>query len=257
MRSLLVGGLHWLIQLPTRFHLWCAERELRMEVAPTPETQAARERMLDLLHAYRERGEFPENIHEPTKSVPCFIDSAGRQCAVAFLLDQSGAKALAAKVASEANFGRIAEMDFPELDAWAAEAGLTKSDLARIQPGYPPTPEQASHAMQLLGSLALVGVLAIVPTYWNLYRLLAWLKPAFNTSLAGMMFGVILVALGYKLDPDTFGPTQLAQSMNQARFLAYVIGAFAIFCGVMPHWIQLDKSRSDPEALQDDPDKTT
>ena len=80
---------------------------------------------------------FPRNQARPHRYNPCFIDRDRRECAVAHLVIASGQAAVACRIAQEANDAYIAEMQFPELDAWAAQAGLTREELALIQPAYP------------------------------------------------------------------------------------------------------------------------
>lgn len=100
-----------------------------------PSLQRARERHLDQLHAYAVRGIFPRN-YEQANYAPCFIDRDGRECAVAHLVMASGHAAMAETVAAVANYAYVPQMEFPELDKWAAESGLNRKELALIQPGY-------------------------------------------------------------------------------------------------------------------------
>jgi hypothetical protein len=164
-----------------------------MTDAPTPESQEARERNLDRLCAYRRQSEYPENAHDKAQLAPCFVDTKGRQCAVAFLLDQSGATATVDKVAVEANHARISEMHFPELETWARESGLTKTELARIQPSYPPTPDQAAKYAEIILSLWLVGGLAAVTILFNTCRLIWAMRPWPITILGGIALGMVLI----------------------------------------------------------------
>src|SRR3954454_175763 len=109
-----------LINLPTAFHLWCAEQELRIADTRTlsPPLRRARRRNLGLLRAYRARGEFPQNNHKLTRFAPCFVDTACRQCAVAHLMCATGAQEAAFKVKHEANYAQIVDMRIPELNTW-------------------------------------------------------------------------------------------------------------------------------------------
>jgi hypothetical protein len=101
----------------------------------TSTLQQARERYLDYLHAYAERGIFPRN-YEQLPYAPCFVDRDGRECAVAHLVMVAGQTKLANDIASAANYAYVPQMAFPELETWAAESGFTKEELALIQPGY-------------------------------------------------------------------------------------------------------------------------
>jgi hypothetical protein len=100
-----------------------------------PTLQQAREHYLDRLYAYAVRGVFPRNYERPGYA-PCFIDREGRECAVAHLLMFSGHVEVAKNIAAVANYAYVPQMTFPELDDWAAQAGLSREELALIQPGY-------------------------------------------------------------------------------------------------------------------------
>ena len=122
-----------------RAHLDSAERELRGErVADlTASQRAARARALDRLHEYWVRGVFPENTDFPGQFTPSFIDRNRARCAMAYLIEQSGARALVAQVAATDNNARIPALKAdPALVAWLHENGLTLADAARIQPTY-------------------------------------------------------------------------------------------------------------------------
>ena len=119
-------------------HLAAVEAALRAR--PTTHLSAAqaaaRAASLDWLHAYWTAGEFPRNSHHLGERRPYFVDDAGRACAVADLIVQSGHGALADRVRAEHNFDRIAEMRSEGLVRWAHDSGLTVDELALIQPGY-------------------------------------------------------------------------------------------------------------------------
>lgn len=120
-----------LIDLPTRFHLWCAEHELRHTPGPVSE---ARCRSLDQLRDYRRARQFPHNTgNHPT---PVFADDDGRLCAVGHLMHKAGDDDVVRRIAATANYARIAELDPATVDAFASRSGLRRNELARIQPGY-------------------------------------------------------------------------------------------------------------------------
>lgn len=100
-----------------------------------PDLQKARQQHLNQLHMYAARGVFPRNYERPTYA-PCFIDRDGRECAVAHLVMTSGQPDLAYEIANTANYAYVPQMTFPELDTWAAQTGLSKKELAFIQPSY-------------------------------------------------------------------------------------------------------------------------
>jgi hypothetical protein len=98
--------------------------------------RAERARNLDRLHAYWTAGVFPRNDGHPDPRRPTFIDAAGHICAVGYLVEESAGRALAEEVARADRYGYLEEMKIPALDAWAAGSGLTKHELAMIQPSY-------------------------------------------------------------------------------------------------------------------------
>jgi hypothetical protein len=118
-------------------HLTDVERELRArDVSDLPLTaQAARGRALDRLKEYREAGVYPRNHGHPAERVPYFVDSDGRACAMAHLIRESGAVALAAKIAAHENNARIDRMR-THLAGWLLDNGLTAAEAQRIQPTY-------------------------------------------------------------------------------------------------------------------------
>jgi hypothetical protein len=95
--------------------------------------RARRERMLEHLHAYIERGEFPRN-HERAGRRPHFIDEEGRICAVGYLIEQTAGRAAAESINARHEWGYIEQIR--GIEAWVNASGLTVSELALIQPSY-------------------------------------------------------------------------------------------------------------------------
>ncbi len=93
-------------------------------------------RLADLAR-YAARGNFPQ-LDAPIDGsrVPRFRDADGTWCAVGFLVASSGAEAVATDIAAHHEYARIAQIDDPRLDRWAAEQGFTRRELATIQPEY-------------------------------------------------------------------------------------------------------------------------
>jgi len=120
-----------------RAHLIGAEQmmDARDVSALSPEQRASRRRARERLRAYRARGEFPGN--PGTVRVPIFIDGHGTRCAMAHLIEASGAGAYVLEVARSRNNARVVELaDDPRLVAWLDANGLTLQEAARIQPTY-------------------------------------------------------------------------------------------------------------------------
>ena len=124
-------------QLRIRAHLERVEAELRARDASSlaPNAREARARALDRLHAYAARGVFPRNTRHSGERVPYFIDDEARACAVAHLIQASGAPALAETVRVRENNARVAAMT-TDLGPWLEENGLTAEEAAQIQPTY-------------------------------------------------------------------------------------------------------------------------
>lgn len=121
-------------------HLEIVETTLRGEppAGLTETQQRARAALLDELHAYRVRGEFPRNLDFAQRRVPYFIDDRGTACAVGHLMIASGAEALAREIATYENNDFLADIDHPGVGAWLAAHGLTAAEAAWIQPSYTP-----------------------------------------------------------------------------------------------------------------------
>lgn len=116
-----------------RAHLLQVEAELR---AVPVEGDSPRKTSLDRLHAYAERGQFPQQHHSKTPS-PVFIDDHGVADPIAALMISAGQAELADHIHTADNHGYIAEMKVDGLKEWIPTTGLTIEELARIQPAYP------------------------------------------------------------------------------------------------------------------------
>lgn len=118
-------------------HLAWVEAKLRAteEQALTEAQSVRRAALLDELHAYQERRSFPRQA-EGRGRLPRFVDSEGRHCAVAQLVLASAGPELVQQVQDRFEFALIEDMQLPALDAWASNHGLTRHELAMIQPSY-------------------------------------------------------------------------------------------------------------------------
>ena len=126
-----------------RHHLAGAEALLLARDASTltPSQRAARARHVVALRAYRQRGVFPHNHLVADRRTPVFVDEHGTRCAMAYLIERSGDRALVARIASTRNLARIRELaGDSELGAWLDRNGLSVAEAARIQPEYPQYP---------------------------------------------------------------------------------------------------------------------
>ncbi len=120
-------------------HLQLVEQILRKRDIKhlTAEQAANRAIALDKLNCYWHEGAFPVNESYSCRT-PIFIDAHDNFCAVGYLVKATGFEEVSRKIASRTNLAYVLEMNYPELDKWAADYGFTKDELAWIQPGYPP-----------------------------------------------------------------------------------------------------------------------
>jgi hypothetical protein len=109
--------------------------------APTadlsPAQRAQRTLLLGQLIRYAVAGRFPKNIRLPDGMEPTFVDHEGTRCAMAHLIDSTGANQLVDRVSAAANHAYVRELAAdPTLVSWLIEHGLSAEEAARIQPGY-------------------------------------------------------------------------------------------------------------------------
>jgi hypothetical protein len=136
--------------------------------------RAAREGVIATLAAYRDRGRFPQNRDFPGLAVPYFIDRVtGVRCAVAHLMDATGAGALAERVAATNNNVWVAELSGNTAVAhWLSMNGLTLAEAARIQVPYVVDDSRAAQTFGSMDRAYAVGTAAVVlpatlATVWN------------------------------------------------------------------------------------------
>jgi hypothetical protein len=121
-------------------HLSLVERTLRSKSTAhlSASQRANRAAALQHLHEYWNKGAFPQNEDYGTR-LPIFIDKHDNFCAVGYLVKATGYEAVSRKVQANTNLAYVRDMQYPELNQWAADYGFTTDELAWIQPTYPPT----------------------------------------------------------------------------------------------------------------------
>lgn len=128
-----------------QMHLNLVENHLRQNTPKELNEQQLENRndALDILTAYYKANCFPAN-HYHTSRQPYFIDNYGTACAVGHLIIETGFKSLAKQISKENNYAYISELIplYPQIAKWAKEFGFTLEELAWIQPGYPPVPQE-------------------------------------------------------------------------------------------------------------------
>lgn len=117
-------------------HLLYVLEELRNSSdACAPDLSASRASMISLLEEYVFLGAFPVNEKYPGRR-PCFIDDYGNICAVGYLVQQTAGEQVAIDIDRQHRYDYIADMDMDELDSWIASSGLSRREVAIIQPSY-------------------------------------------------------------------------------------------------------------------------
>ena len=216
-------------------HLAYAERVLRQQPATgmSPTLMARRAHLLDLLHRYWVAGVFPRNFDYAGERRPCFIDRAGRLCAVGYLVAETAGRPAAERINAAHQYDLIADMRTPSLAQWVEHSGLTKAECALIQPTYnftPPTltpvPVPTSYGV---GS-AVWGGANVLLSAANASQ---FNQPGAGRAMAyaGVLSGTGQVLLGaLRLPGDepgvSFGPNPVGKSFAAERTVSYLnIGA--------------------------------
>jgi hypothetical protein len=196
-----------------RRHLRHTEEFLRTRpVNLSPEAVTHRQQNLDRLRDYWQNAPLPRNTTQPDHRTPCFIDEQGHCCAVAHLVIEAGYKEAVHIIAAEANEAYIHDMHFPILDEWAAQSGLSKDELALIQPSYCPPAEygyQFFHAaFYVIAFGFFAGLLGGPVAIWNFLR--GMTNNRLNKALYRMglltgfvFYGVAIILLGMMVTGNT------------------------------------------------------
>ena len=95
-----------------------------------------REKLLDLLHEYWVKGDFPENDGFRQERCPVFIDQNENICAVGYLIQQTAGNDLAKSINQKFKYAFIPEIEHEGLKTWVAQSGLSLEECAMIQPAY-------------------------------------------------------------------------------------------------------------------------
>ncbi len=119
-------------------HLEFVENLLREKASGhlSPLQRKARWQNIDRLQEYRRNGIFPRNYDYPSRRKPCFIDKYGRICAVGHLIEKTVNRKFAEEHNARFQYQTIFEMQSVELEGWISQSGLSRDELAMIQPTY-------------------------------------------------------------------------------------------------------------------------
>ncbi|RTQ50644.1 hypothetical protein EJV47_08395 [Hymenobacter gummosus] len=224
-------------------HLAYAEALLRgRNVQHLPaEQQRRRATLLNYLHRYRTAGVFPRNEQYPGQRRPCFIDGAGRICAVGYLVEQTGGRALAERVNAAHQYDYIRDMRSPELAAWVAQSGLSLEECAMIQPTYgyprPPSNNYVSGAYGA-GTAAWSGLNAPLAAL-NASRAMSG-RPSKGLAVVGLASGLGQAALGTIVLIEDNSRSYDGHSYNESKkavsFLNVGLGTATAVLGAWNLW---------------------
>ncbi len=219
-----IGNLsYWAVfgQLPTSAtpnklrllaHFIFVEEYLRSKEHPSlrPGQKRARQQNLQRLRTYWTNGKFPRNYAYEDRT-PCFIDPAGRICAVGYLVERSAGLGMAQKVNQQYQYATIQEMKSPALEEWTVQNGLKKQEIAMIQPAYRPRPSPAP-ALEIAQSTTLginVGATIGNSILMGLEKKSTWTSSVgIVTGLTGIGFGISEISYS-RTENLVFGATSL------------------------------------------------
>lgn len=150
-------------QVRIQTHLSYVERVLKKKNTAhlNKEQRKSRKHLINLLREYWQAGIFPKN-KDHLERRPCFIDNEGNICAVGYLVEQTAGRRAAAKINKSFKYATIDEMGLSSLlEQWIAESGLSKEEVAMIQPGYRYEKPKAYLGFTHAASVLSVGALTI------------------------------------------------------------------------------------------------
>lgn len=185
--------------LRVKTHLEYVENLLRQkDVSNIPlALQTRRKHILDLFHDYWMNGVFPKNYDYSDQRKPCFIDKDNNICAVGYLVEQTVNRQVANKINASHKYDEVLAMNDEIVDDWISTSGLTKKEVAMIQPSYGPQPvDNYNFISPVYGvSSALIGGLNISLTTMNGIQIRSGYTDKFVGKF-GMVSGGVQVAMG-------------------------------------------------------------
>jgi hypothetical protein len=174
--------------------------------------------------------------------VPYFVDRFGTRCAMAYLIEQSGADEYVRQVTERMNNAYIHEIaKHPELgrvlDAWLLEHGLSLDEAARIQPTYSceeqpewcqPAPMpvditayKVTAGVVMAGGIATIALNAVGPSSSSSGRTAGWL--GIGTGALALATGV-----GWFSDERTDNGNGWAVASASVGMVSLVLGLYRV-----------------------------
>jgi hypothetical protein len=210
-------------------HLAFAERILRAaDVShPSPGLRSKRAELLDALSAYVRARRFPLPAATSGR-LPAFVDACGRRCAVAALVEHDSGEATVRALDDAFHAAFVSQIDAPAFDAWIATSGLTRAELALVQPAYgwepPPPPVQTIVATTLETAVATGDGHSDMPAR-GLMELGLRLQPGHNYYI-----GDAIVALDGAIGADSGSQTPYAVSARIGTEMLWSPGMLFDMC---------------------------
>ena len=177
----------------------------------SPALRVARAKNLERLALYARIGQFPRNDDHPDALRPTFVDDGGAICAVGALFASDAGYPAAKRIADAGyKYAFIAELDDPALLAWQTTSGLSRDELALIQPSYDGPPsvsdrmwlpwglsERSQFGVTRLSISSEVSTADSYDTMWMTMHAQAVLPGARSTS------GYVTMPMGVLIDEDS------------------------------------------------------
>jgi hypothetical protein len=196
--------------------------------ALTSAQRANRAKLLQTLHAYRNRGEFPHNYDFPHQPTPYFVDrKTGTLCAVAHLLASTGRRDIVDRVARADNNVWVAQLaSDTAFTRWLSSHGLTLNEAARIQVPYvaAETPAQRARNMAFLTAAPVALGGSVAASLWNLtgnadghlnfVNVLGLTSGAMAIGMGGMLIGKSDVPRGIGVAGAALGGASMALAVR-------------------------------------------
>jgi hypothetical protein len=219
------------VRLRAHFDSVLVELGARDVVHLTAKQRDARSELITLLAEYRDEGRFPLNDRYADRLTPIFRDARGVTCAMAYLIERSGRADIVDRVERTKNLAYIDELAADrDLVAWLDSTGLSVDEAARVQPTYPPNPDEIVDKSYARWSVYLNGA-SIATLTWNLAR------PGDRVGLLGVFVGLLTVL-------QSVGPDQLGNAPRRDKSIdafSRVTGTSAILAAL---WAINRKPRS-------------
>lgn len=217
------------IRLRSHFNSVLVELGSRDVSGLSDDQLASRQRLIGWLGEYRDAGQFPLNDRYSTSPTPIFRDARGVTCAMAYLIERSGRRDFVERTAATQNLAYISELaDNPTLIAWLDSVGLSVEEAGRVQPTYPPDPEDLMDKSVARRAMYF-GSAAVATTVWSLT------KRSQLAGTLGVLAGIFALAeSGAAGDAQALGSPEprdreVDNALRVVGSAALVSGAWAIF----------------------------